>query len=69
METVKINTIKVKVRKDCEDKRPYKYDKLFSHAFPNIFLAARKNSGKTVLIQNILDMVVDKKWTVVRIFS
>ncbi|MGO9387358.1 MAG: hypothetical protein ACLPWD_04830 [Methanobacterium sp.] len=55
--------------KNIGDKRTYAYCNEFNHPYPNIFLCAKKNSGKTVLLTNLIDLCADKKNTMIRIFS
>lgn len=50
------------------DDRPARGHQLFEEAYSNILILAKKNSGKTHLIYNILKKCIDKK-TIVIIFS
>lgn len=50
------------------DNRPARGYKLFEEAYSNILILAKKNSGKTHLIYNILKKCIDKNTTVI-IFS
>lgn len=67
LETKKINEYKIKTYKGS-DQRPYKYEELFSHPFVNILIIGPKNTGKSVIVGNILRNTVCSK-TVVRLFS
>lgn len=51
------------------DTRPVKGEKLFSEVYSNIFLCARKKSGKTVVIQKIIKECVGKNTTVLAFCS
>jgi hypothetical protein len=53
----------------ASDKRPIKGEQLFSEIFANIFLVARKKSGKTSVIYKIVKDCVDKHTTVVAFVS
>jgi hypothetical protein len=67
----KINNIKVKVIPiivSGQDISKWRDLKLFSIRYPNIFLLAKKNSGKTSTIFNILKHIITKN-TQVLIFS
>jgi len=59
----KINEIVVPPAKieGAGDKRPPRGEKLFSEPFANIFLSARKKSGKTSTIFYILQKIISKK--------
>ena len=70
LKTEKVNDYKIEPKvKSKIDKRPYSYSNVFNHPFPNIYLCAKKNSGKSVLISNLIDILADKKNTEVIIFS
>ncbi len=51
------------------DSRPVRGDKLFSEVYANIFLCARKKSGKTVVVQKIIKECVGKNTTVLAFAS
>ena len=55
--TRKVNNVKVRQipRLGEEDKRPIKGCELCAQLYANIFLIAKKESGKTTVIYNILD--------------
>ena len=64
----KINDVVVKPPKallDNQDNRPVKGAKMIAEPYANIFLCARKKSGKTVTIHNILKNCVGRDSTVV----
>lgn len=68
----RVNEYDVKLlikKKDVEDSRPYKYEDVFNTCFVNMMLVAKKNSGKSVLITNLIKIMANKKDTIVRIFS
>ena len=67
LETKKINDRIIKPYKGV-DKRPYSYDDLFSHPYVNILIAGPKNTGKSVIVGNILRNSVSNR-SVVRFFS
>ena len=46
------------------DKRPIKGEKLFSELYANIFICAKKFSGKTVVATKIIKDTCDKNTTV-----
>jgi hypothetical protein len=68
MITNKINNFSVEPLKHSSDKRPFKYQNVLSEPFFNTFLFAKKKSGKSTLIYNLLELVANKH-TVIRIFS
>src|SRR4051794_34092842 len=55
--TKKVNNCKVRTIPDerIEDKRPIKGYEMCCHLYANIYLVAKKNSGKTTIIYNILE--------------
>ena len=64
----KINDVVVKPPKvllDNQDNRPVKGAKMIAEPYANIFLCARKKSGKTVTIHNILKNCVGRDTTVI----
>jgi hypothetical protein len=65
--TEKINDVVVTVDKTKKDKdtRLAKGYKLFSEPYANIFICAKKKSGKTVLLQNILKQTVGRDTQVI----
>lgn len=68
----KCNDIKVKLPSSLvstQDKRPAKGYKLFTEPYANIFICARKKSGKTITIYNILKHCIDKKTHVIFLVS
>ena len=68
--TRKINNLKVEpLVKNAGDKRPFKYSKVLPHPYNILYLAAKKNSGKTVLITNLIKWIAYKKNTIIRYFS
>lgn len=70
--TTKINDKKLKIKLLKPDKpkddRPWKGSRMIPEPFANIFLCAKKKSGKTTVISNILRACCGKK-TVVWLFS
>lgn len=56
-EVKKVNNYKVRKipREGEEDKRPIKGKELCCHLYANIFLIAKKESGKTTVIYNLID--------------
>ena len=68
IETKTINDVKVVVPRIAKDKRPVKFGEVFSVPYPNIFLCAMKQSGKTTCLTNIILNSVGKN-TVVIIIS
>lgn len=70
MRTQTINKIKIEpLVKNQQDKRPYKYEDVFSHPFPVVYISAMRNSGKSVLLSNLIHLIADKKNTVIRLIS
>lgn len=70
LSTTKVNDMEiVPLVNDPGDKRPYKYSDILNHPYNIIFIAAKKNSGKTVLITNLIKKIADKKNTTIRYFS
>ena len=67
---VKINNIKVKaiLQEEEEDISKWRGSKIFNVRYPNIFLLAKKNSGKTCTIFTILKQTLTKNTEVI-IFS
>ena len=67
---MKINNIKVKAipQEKEEDLSKWKGNKIFSVQYPNVFLLAKKNSGKTCTIFTILKQTLTKNTEVI-IFS
>ncbi len=64
----KINNVIVKPPKiltDNSDKRPVRGANLFSDPYSNVFVCARKKSGKSVVIHNILKECVGRDTTVI----
>lgn len=68
MQTEKINNIIIKPVKNSSDKRPYKYEELFDEPFFNLFLNAKKKSGKSTIISNLLDHIATDL-SLIRIYS
>ena len=68
IETKTINDVKVVVPRIAKDKRPVKFGEVFSVPYPNIFLCAMKQSGKTTCLTNIILNSVGKN-TIVIIIS
>lgn len=68
LKTKTINDVKVVVPRIAKDKRPVKFGEVFSVPYPNIFLCAMKQSGKTTCLTNIILNSVGKN-TVVIIIS
>jgi hypothetical protein len=70
METKIINKVKIKpiVNNITEDITDVKGKELFPNNLSNIFICARKRSGKSSLIGNILKKMADKRTTII-IFS
>lgn len=65
----KVNDFKVKPLKfPKEDKRPVKGGHLIREPYANVFIAARKKSGKTTLIANLIRECIDKR-TVLILFT
>lgn len=67
----KINDEQVEPMKigGVKDIRPIKGEKLFSEVYSNIYLCARKKSGKTVVIQKIIKDCAGKSTTVLAFCS
>lgn len=66
----KVNNVEVVPLKGAPvDKRPHLCDTIFSEPLPVCYLAAKRKSGKSVLLQNILDYITEKSVTTIRIFS
>jgi len=66
----KINNVQVKPMK-IKNKldRPAKGHDMFTNPYSNIFILSRKNSGKSVLIANIIKKCCRKDFTTVVVFS
>jgi len=65
-----INDIVVKpVKVEKIISKPIKHAKLFSEAYPNIFLCAKKKSGKTSVLATILKNAVGRDTTVIAFVS
>ena len=47
-------------REHQEVEKPFKHAGMFGSKYPSVFLVAKKNSGKTVLLYNILKNAIDK---------
>lgn len=70
VEVQKINNEKVKpVKLPDEQTLPTKGRKLFDNCYSNIFICAKKKSGKTVLIHKILKDCIDRDTRIVFICS
>jgi hypothetical protein len=66
LSTKRINRVKVKViPKDSIPLEHIKGNKLFDEPYANIFILAKKNSGKTTVEYNILTKCINKNTTVV----
>jgi hypothetical protein len=65
---IKINNLKVKPLKTEFTEKKIKHAEMFNNAYPNIFISAKKNSGKSTLIYNILKHCATNK-TIIRLFS
>jgi len=67
----KINTIHVKPLKSMKPKfdRPAKGHEMFPNPYANIFILSRKNSGKSVLVSNIIQKVTRANYTTIVVFS
>ena len=63
--TENINNQKVKPIKKLEDDIPVKGYELFSEPYANIFICARKNSGKTTLLNHIIQQCAGRKTKVI----
>jgi len=64
----KVNDIVIKpipVRKEDRDDRPIAGADMFSEIYANIFLCARKASGKTTVVANIIDQCATRESTVI----
>lgn len=57
----KINDIKIDVLKTKQDKKINLHQNMFYDYYPNILISARKNSGKSNLIYNIIKNIVVPK--------
>lgn len=57
----KINDIKIDVLKTKQDKKINLHQNMFHDYYPNILISARKNSGKSNLIYNIIKNIVVPK--------
>ena len=65
----KINNIKIKVLKNIQKDKPFAHKDIFDEQFPFIYISSKKNSGKSMLIYNILlNMAIPKK-TIIYLFS
>ena len=61
----KINNIKIKVLKNIQKDKPFAHKIIFNEPFPFIYISSKKNSGKSMLIYNILlNMAIPKKTTI-----
>ncbi|MGH7239314.1 MAG: hypothetical protein ACREHG_04515, partial [Candidatus Saccharimonadales bacterium] len=69
--TRKVNNLKVRriPLPGEEDKRPIKGYELCCHLYANIYLCAKKNSGKTTVIYNIIDRCAGRDTTVIAFVS
>lgn len=65
----KINDIKVKPIPTKEDKRPIKGSDLFPKAYCNIFLNGTPESGKSTVLENIIEHCTYKNTTVIAFVS
>ena len=63
--TKKINEYKIKLIPNIDKPKTLLNENLFSEPFPNILILAKKKSGKTTVIYNILDRLVDKNTIVI----
>ena len=61
----KVKPIVIKGINDNEDKRPIKGSKLFPELYANIFLCAKKKSGKTVVASKIIKECSTRDTTVI----
>ena len=69
--TKKINNVKVCTipREGEEDKRPIKGYEICCHLYGNIYLVAKKNSGKTTLIWNIINRCAGRDTVIIAFVS
>jgi hypothetical protein len=59
--TKQVSNSKVKTVKVTKDAKPIKGEDWFPTRYPNIFALAKKNSGKTTVVSNILDRCSGKQ--------
>ena len=59
--TEKVSEKKVKIVKTKQETKPIKGEDWFPTKYPNIFALAKKNSGKTTVVSNILDRCSGKQ--------
>src|SRR5690554_4426178 len=52
-----------------KDKRPLKGEKIFKEMYPNVFLVAKKKSGKTFTCAKILESCATKETTIYALVS
>lgn len=58
--TKEVSKVKIKPIAHKLDKKPIKGEDWFPTRFPNVFILAKKNSGKTTVVSNILDHCAGK---------
>ena len=64
------NEIIVPVKKiKSQDKRPIKGESICNELYSQIFLVAKKNSGKSTVLHNILNKFADKKTQIIAFCS
>jgi hypothetical protein len=69
--TKKVNNVRVQKVPDekAEDTRPIKGHELCSHLYGNIYLCAKKNSGKTTVVWNLINRCAGRDTTVIAFVS
>lgn len=69
--TKKINNCKVRTipKEEEEDKRPIKGYEICCHLYGNVYLVAKKNSGKTTLIWNIINRCAGRDTVIIAFVS
>lgn len=68
MKIKQINNIDIKPVKIIKNNIPFKGVEMFENPYSSIFICAKRNSGKTTVIYNILKKCINKN-TVVHVFS
>ena len=65
VEIKKINNCTIKEAKKISDDRPAKCQEIFSDPYSNIFIVARKKSGKSTLISNMIKKIIGRNTHVI----